>query len=148
MGGKVKVSIEGGDELLHRLQQMGVDVDAVLETAAVEGALVIARDASGRAPEPVIKTQISSHGKHGVTVDIGPPDGKWYWRFIETGAGPHAIKGKKGPLAFEGDQGLIVVGGVQHPGMEAHPFLRPAMDTKKDAARDTVGEHLRKAVEK
>jgi hypothetical protein len=51
-------------------------------------------------------------------------------------------------LVFEGARGLIVIGGVRHPGMPAQPWLRPAFDSRKDAAAQAVGEVLREAVEK
>src|SRR5471030_638704 len=50
----------------------------------------------------------------------------WYAHIIEfTGAVPHTItaKDRKG-VSFGG----LIFQSVQHPGMSAHPFLRPAFD--------------------
>lgn len=139
---RVSVKIEGGPELIKKLEQMGVDVDRVVEAAATAGAQVIADDANPRAPEPLIATETSERGRGHATVDIGPPDEKWDWKFLETGAQPHTITGS--PLVFMGREGLVRVFGVSHPGMAARPFLRPAFDSKKDAATDEVGSVIKK----
>ena len=137
-------TIKGGEKLLAKLQRMGVDVDKALEAAAVAGATVIAKGANPRAPAPLIDVEVVERSRGHVEVDIGPPDEKWYWRYKETGAAPHEITGT--PLAFEGDEGLIITGGVAHKGMAADPFLRPAFDSERDRATDAVGDDLRKAV--
>ncbi len=136
------MQIKGGEELLRKLRQLGVNVEDVLEVATLAGAQVIANAANPLAPEPLIEAQVTEKRKKSVTVDIGPPEKKWYWRFLETGATGHEITGH--PLVFEGDEGLVVTGGVRHPGMAARPFLRPALDTKKSAAVGAVGDEIRR----
>jgi HK97 gp10 family phage protein len=79
-------------------------------------------------------------------VDIGFDEEKWFLRFFEFGASDHEIKGA--PLAFEGESGLVITGSVQHPGMPAKPFMRPAADNKKDEARDAAGDVFRKEIDK
>ncbi len=66
----------------------------------------------------------------------------WYARLIEfTGSAAHIIRAQKGKaLAIGG--GLLA--SVEHPGMKAQPFMRPAMDTKSDAAIQAVGEYVKK----
>lgn len=149
MARRVSVKIEGADKLLRALKKRRVDVAAVLEKAATAGAEVLAAAANPNAPEALIETETTSAEPGRVTVAVGPPAEKWYWRFVETGAQHHPIGG---PLAiwFEQEQRLVVVGGAQHPGMAARPFLRPAFDEKggKDgAAQAEVGDVLRRAVE-
>jgi len=139
------VTIKGGERLLARLERLGVDVNQALEAAAVAGAMVIANGANPRAPAPLIDVEVVERGKGRVTVDVGPPDEKWYWRFKETGAAAHEITGS--PLVFEGDEGLIITAQVQHKGMAADPFLRPAFDEEKDWATGAVAKRLRQAVE-
>jgi len=146
MGGlTVKVTIEGGEELLRRLQQIGVDVRGALEEAALEGAEEIRQPANQNAPGPYIVAEVAEKSDQGVTVAIGPDPEHWYYRFFETGAQAHTITGA--PLAFEGEEGTVVTGRVSHPGMAARPFLRPAFDERKDAAKESVGERLRKIIE-
>jgi len=141
MGARVTVSIKGDKELIQALKKMGIDVERVLEMAAQAGAEIIAQDAGRRAPRPLIATEVSARGKGSVTVDIGPLDKVWYWKFLETGAQAHSITGS--PLVFEGSEGLVVTRGVGHSGMAARPFLRPAFDSRKGAAKDQVGEVIK-----
>jgi HK97 gp10 family phage protein len=66
----------------------------------------------------------------------------WYAHLIEfTGAKPHTItaKHKKG-LTFGG----LFFQSVHHPGMKAHPFLRPALDGMASAAVVASGEYIKK----
>jgi len=146
MGARVVVRIEGGEELLRQLRRLGVDVGAVLEEAALAGARAIAEDANQRAPGPHVETNVEKRSKGSVTVDIGPDKEHWWYRFFESGAQPHEIKGT--PLVFEGDAGTVVTGRVSHTGMAARPFLRPALDTREKEATDQVGRVLRGAVER
>jgi len=144
MGNRITAKVEGGEALIAKLQKMGVDVERLLETAAQAGATVIADEASSLAPSPDVRVETAERERGRVTVDIGPPDEKWHWRFVETGAGRHGITGS--PLVFEGSEGTVVTFGVDHPGMAARPFLRPALDKEKDAARDEVGSTLKGAL--
>lgn len=141
----VKVTIEGGEELLRKLRQMGMDVKGALKAVALEGAEEIRQAAAQDAPGPHIVAEVVEQNDRSVTVAIGPDKEHWYYRFIETGAQAHEITGT--PLAFEGDEGSVITGRVRHPGMAAKPFLRPAFDHHKDDAKASVGEKLRKIIE-
>lgn len=140
-----KAVVEGGEELLEKLDKMGVDVSRVLEVAAQAGADVFVNLANPLAPDSLIDQDTVERKRNRVEVDVGPPDEKWYWRFLETGATRHEITGN--PLAFVIDGELIVIGGVDHPGMPARPFMRPAFDQGKGRATDAVGDRIRKVVE-
>jgi len=143
---RVNVQIEGGEELLAALRKMGPSAEQALEDAVLAGAQEIVEAANPRAPEPLIRAEVTDTSKGKVEASVGMPDEKWYWRYLETGATSHEITGQ--PIAFEGERGLVVTGGVHHPGMAARPFLRPAFDSKQDAAKDRTGEVLRKAIER
>jgi HK97 gp10 family phage protein len=145
MGLHVKVTIEGGEELLRKLQKMGVDVREALREAALEGAEAIRGPANQSAPGPHIIAEVVGSDQKGVTVAIGPDEEHWYYRFFESGAQAHEITGT--PLVFQGEEGTVVTGRVGHPGMAARPFLRPAFDRHKDDAEAGVGEKLRKIIE-
>jgi len=137
----IRLALKGMDELYKELELRKSQVTAMRKEALGEGAKVIADEADNRAPK-------SGHIRIDVKSDeaiIGFDKEKWYWRFFELGAKAHAIKGE--PLVFEGDQGLVVTRGVAHPGMAAKPFLRPALDTKKDEAIKIMGEIVRRKVE-
>lgn len=141
----VVVTIEGGEELLAKLQQLGVDVRGVLKEAILAGAEEIWRPANQNAPGPHVIAEVTDSDQNSATVGIGPDKEHWYYQFFETGAQAHEITGA--PLAFVGEEGTVITGRVGHPGMAAKPFLRPAFDRHKGDAEDSVGESLRKVVE-
>lgn len=143
---RVTVQVEGGEELVRKLHRIGVDVDAELEAAALLGAAVIKMAANTRAPAPEIESEVVERAPGHVEVEIGPPEEKWFWRFLETGAGAHQISGA--PLVFEAGGGTVAAWAVSHPGMAAKPFLRPAFDQESDNAGKRVGDVLRKVIER
>ena len=65
----------------------------------------------------------------------------WYANIIEfTGALPHTISAKgKAALSIGG----LLFQSVHHPGMKAHPFLRPALDSKGQAAVIASAEYMK-----
>jgi HK97 gp10 family phage protein len=142
----LRMQVQGGDELLRKLRQLGLDVSDSLEVAAHAGAAVFVQGANQNAPAPEIRAETSEKRAQQVTVDVGPPDEKWYWRFAETGAQAHEITGA--PLAFIDEGDLVVTGRVDHPGMAATPFLRPTFDADHDEATDAVGDELRRVIER
>jgi HK97 gp10 family phage protein len=144
---RVTAVIEGGEELMAKLQQLGLNVSQALEVAAHAGAAVIVQGANEGAPAPLIMAQTKERTKNRVSVDVGPPEEKWYWRFLEKGAQPHEIKGTP-YVAFKGDEGLVITGSVNHPGTGARPFMRPAFDSRSGDATEAVGAHLRGVIEK
>jgi len=146
MANAFEVHIDGLDEALSALRRAGVSTRPILRGAAQAGADLIAEAARANAPGPEIESDVVESTATAVTVDVGPTKEKWYYRFFETGAGPHAIKGKP-LLVFEGDLGLVRIEAVQHPGMAAEPFLRPAFDGQGDNAVETIGDRLRAAIE-
>ena len=150
MGKRVTAKVEGGEELLRRLEKMGLDVTRVLAIAAQAGAQVIADTANGLAPSPnvLIEGDTKASSKNKVTLNIGPSEEKWYWRFLETGAVGHGISPRsKKALAFEVDGERVLAWAVQHPGMAAQPFLRPAFDKEKDNATKAVGENIKQVTQ-
>lgn len=134
--------LDGGEELVAALQRLDLTVKRELRSAGLAGADVIKRVANARAPGPHIETAVSQSTGSKVVVDIGPDATHWFYRFHETGAAAHEIQGAA-LLAFEGRDGTVITPRVSHPGMPASPFLRPAFDEKKDAARDAMGDALR-----
>ena len=148
MSATFDVKLEGGDDLIEKLRRMDLNVKKEVRAATVAGAEIIQDAANGLAPGPHIKTRVVSATEKAVTVDIGPDKEHWYYRFVETGATAHEIRGKKGKrLRFEGSDGLVITPQVSHPGMGASPFLRPAHDGNHDTSRDAIGAKLRSTVE-
>lgn len=146
---RVTATLEGGGELVKELQRRGLNVAQSLEVAAHVGAEVFVQGANAKAPQPLIMKETVSKRRTKVSVDVGPPDEKWYWRFLEQGVQPHQIKGReKDFVAFVGDEGWVFTGSVSHPGSPAKPFLRPAFDAGTDEATDAVGQKIRVVIER
>jgi HK97 gp10 family phage protein len=133
----VTVRLEGDKELKRKLDLLGRRARGALLKAAEAGAEVIENAAEQRAPGPhiVIGNQKVEGGR--AEVDIGPDKEHWHYQFFETGATGHEISGS--PLVFEGEAGLVVTKKVNHPGMPAEPFLRPALSDKREDAKDAAG---------
>jgi hypothetical protein len=85
----IDMTIEGGEELLKEIKRLGIDVEAMLKAAVLRGAEVIADAANERAPGPHNGVEVDKESKGSVTVNIGPDEDHWYYRFFETGAGRH-----------------------------------------------------------
>jgi HK97 gp10 family phage protein len=78
-------------------------------------------------------------GKSGRGADV------FYAHMVEFGAAAHVITAKDGKaLAFGGG----VYKSVNHPGIKAKPFLRPALDGNAGAALVAVGEAIKKRLTK
>lgn len=126
------VEIRGLKKLRARALFMRETVEEALPKAVDEGAKIIEEDAFKRAPRRAEGPTRDEHGAEFITrverenkdglaaVAIGP-GGDGFWLGIqELGEGPSG---------------------------RAQPWLRPAMDTKKEAARRRMGEVIRAAIE-
>jgi len=101
-----------------------------------QGALRDSIRMSVKAKKGRVTASVKAGGKTKRGADV------WYAHLIEfTGAAPHVITAKKGgALGFAG--GLYKK--VNHPGMRAQPFLRPALDQQSQAAVQAAGEYIKK----
>lgn len=142
---KITVSIKGDKELKRKLERLGTRAQAALGRAAQAGAGPVKESANQMAPGPHIITSEPVINGSQASVDIGPDEEHWAYRFIEFGAKPHEISGS--PLIFEGRNGLVITKKVQHPGLTARPFLRPAAKSQQDAARDAAGNVFKKEID-
>ncbi len=148
---RVTCKIEGGPQLLKEFAALGGNVRSTSRTAIRAGAKIIQAqaeiNAQSIATRPGKHTQIKISQRVRGTIEamIGPSKRKWFYRFFEMGVTPHEIGGA--PLVFEGDEGLVIIGSVQHPGMAAHPWLRPAFDAKQADAPAAIEDVFRKAIE-
>ncbi len=148
---RVVAKVEGGDQLLKELAALGGNVRSTARTAVRAGAKVIQAQAETNAeaiatrPAKHTQIKISQRVKGTIEAMIGPSKRKWFYRYFEMGVTPHEISGQ--PLVFEGDEGLVIIGSVSHPGMAARPWLRPAFDTKQGEAPDAVADVFRRAIE-
>ena len=83
---------------------------------------------------PYVMARVVVGGKKG-GVDV------WYAHIIEfTGAVPHTISAKgRAALSIGG----MLFQSVHHPGMKAHPFLRPALDEEAQPAVIAAAEYMK-----
>lgn len=145
------IEVDGLEECLAQLRDVGFRVYEATDDAATGGAMVIADEANRRAPKPdAVEIQKKfTRGRGKVTYRIGVDKDRHYLIFFETGASGHEIDGKdKQALAFMQGGAKLVRGSVRHPGIAARPFLRPAFDSKKETAVDTAGSVWRSAIGK
>lgn len=102
-----------------------------------EGALRDSIRISTRIKNGVVSASLKAGGKLKNGADI------WYAHIIEfTGAVPHVIKEKHNFSA-------MFFGGsfyekIEHPGMKAKPFLRPALESRAQDAVVAAGEYIKK----
>ncbi len=146
--GSVKVVLEGEDELRRKLESIQNAMKTIVEPAIQAGADLVAADGNRRSNTDHVKTEVKGRKPDQVTIDIGPDKEHFYLQFQETGTVSHTepIRGSK-ILAFEGEQGLVFTTKVQHPGVPARPFLRPAIDENQDRITQVTGEIFRKLIE-
>jgi HK97 gp10 family phage protein len=171
-------TIIGGKQLFDFLQQLPVKVERnVMRSALRAGAAVIRDEARNNVPvllgalrKSIRVTTGSKNGRVWASVKAGNSVA-YYWRWVEFGTKPHLIKvqndekpinyrltAKRGVLTRVSmstiNRNSLMIGHnfigptVDHPGAKPHPFMRPALDAKGNAAveavRDKIVERLMK----
>lgn len=147
-----EINVKGLAELNKFLEQMPLKVaNNVLRGALRAGANVIKTEAQaqltahGNVKTGVLSAglRVSTRNKGGLVAATLITKGKhgYVANWIEYGAAAHEIrpKGAKS-LFFAGVFGKS----VQHPGIKAKPFMRPALDMRAGAAVVAVGEYVKK----
>lgn len=143
-----ELNVKGLKELQKFMDTLSPKLEAnVMRSALRAGANVIKAAAkqnvpvkSGTLRDSIRVTTRSRGGKVSASVNVGGKKA-WYAHIIEfTGAAAHKITAKKGSaLAFAG--GLYE--SVDHPGMKAKAFFRPALDAQAQNAIVEVGKHIK-----
>lgn len=142
-------SVTGMDDFLKYLADTPAEMVAGVGVGIAAGAALIETAAKANCPVHLGELQSSIHAvvsetAKGVYASVKAggtaPDGTVinYAHLVEfTGAAPHVIKSPSGrDLAF----GKHAYPEVHHPGMKAHPFLRPALDANELAAVGLVDQ--------
>lgn len=118
--------VVGDKELKRKLKAMGESAPLATKDAVREGAEIIRQAAEDKAPrrtgelaDTMTATPPQGDGQ-GIVVKVGPHRHSFYGHFQELGTGP-------GP---------------------AQPFLRPALDEKKDEAARKIGDVLGDRIER
>jgi HK97 gp10 family phage protein len=142
------VRVKGLSELNKFLQQLPAKVEAnVLRGALRAGAKPILEQAKGGVPVDTGKLRdglkISTrHRKGRVTAHVkagGDHASIAHW--IEYGVAAHQITAAKGGWLFFGN-GFAKA--VNHPGVQARPFMRPALDMRAPSAVIAAAEYMKK----
>ncbi len=141
---RMRIRCTGGEEIQRRLQMLPREIAGEpMREAAMAGAEVIRQEAvknaqahrrtgtlAGDIHAEIAKESIGER----VVVHIGPGKKGWYGRLLEFG---HAIV--RGRRKAE----KRVIGQVP-----PHPWLRPALDAKKEEAKHAMAEELERRLER
>lgn len=121
---KVSSGIEGADEAIKLLKDMGIAAENVLEKAAEEGGKIALKEAKRRCPVDSGRLKASLHLTKGrkseskADVKIAPGKQEYYGTFVELG--------------------------TKHQG--AKPYLRPAVDEKQGDIAKAVNQTVLRAL--
>lgn len=106
-----------------------VQDEAKANVAVATGVLQKGLKVSTRVKGGVITASLKAKGKHGFLA-----------QFVEFGTAAHRIDAKKGgALSFGGS----VVQSVEHPGQQARPFMRTALDARAQDAVIAAAEYMK-----
>lgn len=141
----MRVEIEGSAALLSKLRALAEGASTVVDGATRAGADLVESMAEAQAPGPHVDVALVEKSSDKATYAIGPDKAHWYYVFIERGAAGHTITGKP-LLIFSGRSGTVVTHEVQHPGLAARPFLRPAL-ARKQQISGRMGERFRSMID-
>lgn len=161
-GSSSGVVLEGGDELLKKLELMGQKALSVLKDATHDGANAVFDDIKNNAPGSKSIVMVDSNKPRGYgvySVDIGPDREHWFYQFFETGVRPYEInmakkrskrasgrgrkiKSDKQAMSFGGQVFKKVVRGP----MIARPFLRNNFLPRQKDIEDAFGDTIKREV--
>lgn len=113
---------------------------AALDKAVEAGALVVKAAMIARGPGPEIDYQKVDEAVY----HIGPVKRKFFYTFLEKGTQPHMIRPRRKRALHWGEGAFSaghMVGGIQ-----ARPFMRPAVDENRDQIGSAAGAVLREAI--
>jgi HK97 gp10 family phage protein len=146
----VDIAIDGLSDLNDLLQQLPAKIEAnVLRGGLRAGAVVIQQEAkrlvhdvSGALAASIRVTTKIKNGTSYALVIAGKhkaKDDPYYAHMVEFGTAAHWIKPKnRKSLFFAG----LMREAVLHPGARPKPFMRPAMDSKAQAALGTMADYI------
>lgn len=151
---KIKSQMQNIDKVLRK---------EAMNTALLAGGVILRDEAAARAPGPHIimklitgrtlkgKRYRSLGAKKAVKnnsrfVAIGPDYDHWYYRFFEFGATAHDVSVRDpGFIAFEN---VVAAFAKRSGGTPMRPFLRPAIDSKGQAAIDAMTSVMNHEIKK
>ena len=139
--GSSSMTLEGAEELLAKLADMGAAVMTVVWESAEDGATVIKDRANDLAPGRNIETEFRKTVPGQADVAVGFPKDKYYYQFFETGTTAHEISPQNREALHGFGQDAFSAGHTVG-GISAKPFLRPAIDENAEQVQAAVGKRL------
>jgi HK97 gp10 family phage protein len=144
-------NVRGGKELAELLRALPVKLENnIMRGALRAGAKVILVEAKANAPvddgDLKDSLRISTKSKRGevkATVKVGNKK-VYYAKFIEFGTAAHKITARGTGLRF----GSFFGKSVNHPGVLAKPFMRPALDSRSSQAVNEIRKYIGKRLTK
>ena len=149
MAESVQIELQGMKQLVATREQIGADVESVVEQIALAAAEPVARAIEAKAPGDIgqsIVTATTEKSKRRVTVAVGPDKKKWIAKFLEFGTSPHQITASQQKALKLYPLGDVFRKSVNHPGMAAQPFMRPAFDETQGEAQAKAGEKVAEVI--
>lgn len=162
--------IEGVKELKVRFRKLKKFPQTSLRRAVRAGARVVRDEARRRAPRAtgfsrtkIVTRDRRSANREEAIVQVGFRRSAFYLRFVEAGAKAHRIvagrtrrildpktraitgketRAKRPRLVIRLGFLRVFRWSVAHPGVRARPFLEPALESKREAARQAMAESL------
>lgn len=155
------VNVKGLDELQKLLDALPAKIEGNVVRGGLRAAAKVVLDeakslcpvAKGNLPkghepgELKESVRISMRFRKGrVTASIKAGNEKaFYAHMVEFGTAQHLIKPRNSKKLFLNG---IFSKGINHPGAQKKPFMRPAIDNKAEAAVEAMAEYLRDRIPK
>lgn len=147
MSNDFSLKIEGTAEIIAKLKQIGAEATAIATAATMAGAEIVRAEAAKKAAQTSQKLADGMLKEPGTTksdevvVKVGPDKELFWGRVIEFGAEPHHITPNQAK-ALQTDLNQFAAN-ANHPGVDASPFLRPALDIAADAVQVEIARQLK-----
>jgi len=117
----------------------------------------LSKEDKKKVPKPLARSVVRSikrrRDRKGFYGRVGIHKSVWYAHFIEYGTSPHRIPNANvgsGKNKRKNDAAVAFGGGVyravNHPGIKANPFVRRALESKKQAAVDEMVKRLKAGI--
>ena len=129
-----EINVDGMEELMQRLKQMGDKTGKIENNAIKKAASIVQESASRKAPRS-LKISKNNYGRGHLSDNIGISSvkNKEGYRYVEVGP----QKADRSPYYY----GKFLEWGTSK--MKARPFMQPAYEENKKEILDTIKEELK-----
>lgn len=144
----IETFAEDLDDFASALDEIADDIDPAVDRGVRETALQIERTASRFAPVETgeLRADIMAYRLRQTAWSIGTT--KEYGPDVEYGTAPHTITpDTEDFLHFQVDGQWVTTDEVEHPGTEAQPFLRRALNTHRSDLVENINDEIQKLID-